>query len=198
MWHSPLFTTLAVHILYSLETEALERRARSKTFHKNELVVVVGACLRRMLGPFNHLMEQLLAENSPVRSSFFLEGVEACHVQCRVPGELTGPSAKYAYVLRHPRYRNLGNFHDWSPGDLQHHGMQSEPMANYIMMSRPEKLLVVLLHDTPNMGQGESNEIKAFKEMQELPALDEIKEKVVCTGVDFDSLRRETPTWPTY
>ena len=196
VWHSPLFTTLALHILYQLDAEASERRDRGEAFKENELVVVVGACLRRMLGPFNYLMNQLLAEDSPVRGSFFLEGVKACHVQCRVPGELTGPSAKYAYVLRHPRYRHMHRWRGWAVGDLQSYGTQVEPMANYIMMSRPEKKLVVLLHDTPNMEQGDADEIKAFKEVEELPAFG--KERILCTGVDFNARPCETQTWPTY
>ena len=200
VWHSPLFATLAVHILYQLEEEANERFKHDQTFKENELIVVVGACLRRMLGPFNHLMEQLLAEDSPVRESFFLKGVRPCHVQCRVPGELTGPSAKYAYVLRHPRYRSLERGQAWAVGDLQHYGTQTEPMSNYIMMSRPEKLLVVLLHDTPEAPgkeAGRIDEVKAFKSVEEM-AERGYNRAVLSTTVDFDAAWQPYRTWPTW
>ena len=144
LWHDELFFSLAFHILCTLRAEAKEREAEGQGFRDNELVVVVGCTLRRMLGPFQYLMDQLLGD-SDLRGCLGLEGVKPCHVQCRVPGELTGPSAQYAYVLRHPRYRDAEP-RMWQKSDLQCTGTQAQPMLNYVMMSRPHRRLTVLLH----------------------------------------------------
>ena len=127
-----------------------------------------------------------------MRDPFFLEGVKACHVQCRVPGELTGPSAKYAYVLRHPRFRNEDMSGNWAEGDLQHYGMQADPMANYIMMSRPEKMLVVLLHDTPEnqAGMPTSGPSRNWRQTTPFP--------FCASMVDFEAGCNDDRTWPTF
>ena len=86
---------------------------------------------------------------------FDLEGLRPDHVQVHLPGDLTGPSATYCYVIRHPRYRADGQA-DWRDTDLQHHGQQTVDELNYIMESRPEKGLFIFMHKaTPRATPGE-------------------------------------------
>ena len=86
--------------------------------------------------------------DAAVRAQLGLAGVRAAHVQARLPGDLTGPSATHALVVRHPRFRARSQG-DWQDGDLQHHGRQTVDELNYIMESRPERGLYIFMHHQP-------------------------------------------------
>lgn len=144
VWNDGLFTVLAASILLQLQDEVISRRAEQKGFGADELVVVVCAAIRRVVGPFQLVMNALL-ESDEVRARFDLGDLQPRHVQVRLPGELTGPSACYTYVLHHPRYR-ADSQAQWREADLQHHGQQTVDELNYIMESRAEKGLFVFLH----------------------------------------------------
>ena len=73
-----------------------------------------------------------------------MTGIRPEHVQVRLPGDLTGPSATYAYVVRHPRFRATSQT-ERRDGDLQHHGQQVTDELNYIKESRPEKGLYLFI-----------------------------------------------------
>ena len=167
LWHDGLFFTLAFHILRTLQAEARLRRGagaeEGSLFRENELVVLVGCTLRRMLGPFQKLMDWLLDPGQRwTRARFDLGGAMPCHVQCRPPGDLTGPSALYAYVLRHPRYRG-DRAATWEPHQLQSVGTQALDRENYIMMSRPMKSLTVVLHAAHGL---ETDEIARYRAIE--------------------------------
>ena len=88
VWHDGLFSLLAACVLTLLQQEAHRRRVSHSGFAEDELVVVVGAAIRR-----------------GVAAQFGLAGVRSDHAQVCLPGDPTGPSASYAIVVRHPRFR---------------------------------------------------------------------------------------------
>ena len=99
--------------------------------------MVVCAAIRRVVGPLQVVLDALLSD-AAVCVQFGLARVRAGHVHVRLPGDLTGPSATYALVARHPRFRARSQG-DWQDGGLQHHGRQTVDELNYIIESRPEK-----------------------------------------------------------
>jgi hypothetical protein len=99
-------------------------------------------------------MDALLTDRD-VLARFDLEGLQPDHVQVRLPSDLTGPSATYSYVIRHPRSRSSGQS-AWRDTDLQHHGQQTVDELNYIMESRPEKGLFVFMHEAATSETGRS------------------------------------------
>ena len=154
LWHCLALAALhhprPPHLVLSSRRRRKRDTSSAKPFKENELVVVVGACLRRMLGPFNYLMDQLLAEDSPVRRFLLPAGVK--RVPCPMPRarRTHGPQRQVRLRPAAPPVPQLGQGHGRGPWETcSTTGCRAEPMANYIMMSRPEKLLVVLLHDTP-------------------------------------------------
>ena len=64
-------------------------------------------------------------------------------------------------------------------------------MANYIMKSRPESMLVVLLHDTP-----ENREVADIRALQKLEADNTLS--VFASMVDFDAEYTDDRAWPTF
>ena len=108
------------------------------------MVVAVCSAIRRVVGPFQLVMDMLLSD-SDVLQEFQLAGIRPEHVQVRLPGELTGPSATYTIVVRHPRNRKHSQA-AWSPEDFERDGQQHVDELNYIMESRPEKGLYVFIH----------------------------------------------------
>ena len=147
VWHDGLFSLLAACVLTLLQQEAHRRRVSHIDFVEDELVVVVCAAIRRVVGPLQVVLDALLSD-AAVRAQFGLESVRADHVQVRLPGDLTGPSATYALVVRHPRFRAHSQG-DWQDGDLQHHGRQTADELNYIMEPRPERGLYIFTHHQP-------------------------------------------------
>ena len=116
-------------------------------FAEDELVVVVCAAIRRVVGPLQVVVDALLSD-ADVLAQFDLAGVRADHAQVRLPGDPIGPSASYAIVVRLPRFRAHTQL-DWQDGDLQHHGRQAVDELHYIMESRPERGLHVFMHRQP-------------------------------------------------
>ena len=100
-------------------------------------MVVVCAAIRRVVGPLQVVLHALLREAGVV-AQFELAGVRPDHVQVCLPGDLTGPSASYVIVVRHPSFR-MDLQVDWKDSGLQHHGRQTADEINYIMESRPER-----------------------------------------------------------
>ncbi|MFM7981492.1 MAG: hypothetical protein ACKPKO_19460, partial [Candidatus Fonsibacter sp.] len=100
--------------------EAASRRESGLNFDKDELVVVVGAAFPRVIVPFQNVTGSLLSSNNVLRQ-FALDGIHPHSVQIRLPSDLIGPSAIYAIIIRHPRFR--GDSEAEARGtDLQHHG----------------------------------------------------------------------------
>ena len=60
-------------------------------------MVVVCAAIRRAVGPLQVVLDALLREDD-VAKHLALAGVRPDHLQARLPGDLTGPSASYATV----------------------------------------------------------------------------------------------------
>ena len=110
-------------------------------------MVVVCAAIRRVVGPLQVVLDALLRE-AGVAAQFGLAGVRADHAQSRLPGDITGPSATYAIVVRHPCFRASSQV-DWQDGDLQHHGRQTVDELSYIMEPRPERGLYIFIHHQP-------------------------------------------------
>ena len=110
-------------------------------------MVVVSAAVRRVVGPLQVVLDASLSD-AHVHAQIDLAGVRADHTQARLPGDLTGPSASYAIVVRHPRFRAHSQL-DWQDGDLQHHGRQTVDELSYIMESRPERGLYIFMHNRP-------------------------------------------------
>jgi len=146
VWHDGLSTCLAALVLNLLRREVASR-GPAPVFHVGEMVVAVCSAIRRVVGPFQLVMDKLLA-NPEVLQAFELTGIRPEHVQVRLPSELTGPSAAYAIVVRHPRNR-LDNQAAWTREDLNDDGHQRISELNYIMESRPEKGLYVFMHARP-------------------------------------------------
>ena len=86
-WHDGLFTLLAACVLTLLQQEARKRRVSKIGFAVNELVVVVCAAIRRVVGPFQVVLDALLSD-AAVRAQLDLEDVRSDHVQVRLPGDL--------------------------------------------------------------------------------------------------------------
>ena len=55
-------TALAAHVLLLLQTEAASRRASGLDYDRDELVVVVCAAIRRVVGLFMIVMNSLLSD----------------------------------------------------------------------------------------------------------------------------------------
>ena len=91
VWNDWLFAALAAHVILLLQREVISRRGCGLDFDKDELVVVVCAAIRRVVGPFQ-VMDSLLS-NRHVLAQFDLEGIHPENVQIRLPSDLTGPSA---------------------------------------------------------------------------------------------------------
>ena len=69
VWNDGLFTMLATNILLVLRDEADFRRGQGSGFEDSELVVLVCSTIRRVVGPFQLLIDELLS-NEEVRQSF--------------------------------------------------------------------------------------------------------------------------------
>ena len=80
---------MAACVLTLLQQEAQARRATNSGFVEDELVVVVCAAIRRVVGPFQVVLNALL-NDADARAQFDLEDVRADRVQVRLPGDLTG------------------------------------------------------------------------------------------------------------
>ena len=61
-WHDGLFTLLAACVLTLLQQEARKRRVSKIGFAVDELVVVVCAATRRVVGPFQVVLDALLSD----------------------------------------------------------------------------------------------------------------------------------------
>ena len=88
------------------------------------MAVVVCAAIRRVVGPPQVVLDALLCE-AGVAAQFELAGVHPDHAQACLPGDLTGPSASYAIVVRHPCVRASSQI-DWKAVDLQHRGRHAD------------------------------------------------------------------------
>ncbi|MFM7980093.1 MAG: hypothetical protein ACKPKO_12330 [Candidatus Fonsibacter sp.] len=75
-----------------------------------------------------------------------MEALRLENVQILFPSELTGPSAVYTILARHPQFRTDSQV-EWQDTALQHHGQHTMEELNYIMESRPEKWLFIYFHD---------------------------------------------------
>ena len=161
---------LAASILLVLRDEVAARNTGSGkdvAFEDGEIVVAVCGAIRRVVGPFQLVMDALLSDPD-VLKEFHLEGIRPEHVQVRLPGDLTGPSAAYAFVVRHPRFRGKGQL-EWQDRDLQHHGQQTIDELNYIMESRPEKALYLFIHDQKPRQQHDDSEVpRSYKDIQRM------------------------------
>ena len=78
---------------------------------------------------------QALENNAGVIARLDLKDVNPDHAQVRLPGDLTGPSASYAAVAKHPRFRGLSQS-EWRDAAPQHHGRDTAYDLNYSMESR--------------------------------------------------------------
>ena len=171
VWNDGLSVALAATVLLLLQKEVIYRRDASLSFTDGELVVLVCSAIRRVVGPFQLVLDSLLSD-ADVLAKLGLQDIRPEHVQVRLPGDLTGPSATYACVIRHPRFRTKSQI-EWKDTDLQHHGQQSVDELNYIMESRPEKGLFVFIHDQAahaDVHRG-SDDIARKKILEKDPAL---------------------------
>ena len=179
------FSRLAACVLTLLQQEARRRRVSRIDFVEDELVVVVCAAIRRGVGPLQVVLDALLSD-AAVRAQFGLESVRADHVQARLPGDLTGPSATYALVARHPRFRARSQG-DWQDGDLQHHGRQTVDELNYSMESRPERGLYIFMHRQPPLaasGSRGARDILGKQSLEANPALQVARHEVDCDNAN--------------
>ena len=103
--------------------------------------------MARLLRPFEAFMRELLSWKD-IRDAFDLEGVTEAHVSCRQPNDSTGPTFKYGYVVRHPRYRRKSTF-TMTPEESQIAGVQHDTCAQYIQLTRATHETVVYLHEFP-------------------------------------------------
>ncbi|MFM7988389.1 MAG: hypothetical protein ACKPKO_54665, partial [Candidatus Fonsibacter sp.] len=103
-----------------LRNEAAIRKESGLNFDNDELVVVVCAAIRRVIGPFQIAMDSLLSNNDVLSKSEF-DRIHPHNVQIRLPSDLVGRSAIYAYIPRHPLFR-ADSQAEWRDTDLQHHG----------------------------------------------------------------------------
>ncbi len=106
-----LFTTLATHVMLLLNREAASRKASGLNNSKDELVVVVCAAIRHVVGPFRLVMDSVLSDGNVLRQ-FGLEALHPENVQSLFPSELTGPKAVYTILVRHPQFRADSQF-EW-------------------------------------------------------------------------------------
>ena len=90
-----------------------------------------------------------MLSDADVLALFDLAGVRSDDVQVRLPGDLAGPSASYAIVVRHPRFLAHSQV-DWKDSDLQRHGWQATDELNYIMEPRPERGLYIFMNNHPS------------------------------------------------
>ena len=144
VWHDAPFTFLALYVLQLLSAEAHERRRKQRAFAKDELVIVVCSAIRRVVGAFQVVLGALF-QDATVLARYDLEETHLENIQARLPGDLTGPSAAYAIMVRHPRFRARSQA-EWQDAGPQHNGRQTISELNCIMGSQPEKGLFIFLH----------------------------------------------------
>jgi hypothetical protein len=128
--------------------------------------------------------------NADARAQFDLEDVRAYHVQVCLPGDLTGPIARYVIVVRHPRFRPHSQL-DLKDVDLQHHGRQTVDELNYIMESRPEEGLYIFMHNpsppdassSSRSGPSSWHDILWKQALEADPALQIIRHDIDCERV---------------
>ena len=64
-------------------------------FGENEMLILVGMLLGRLLRPSEYFTRVLLSWDEN-RKAVDLEGVTAAQVSCRQPNDTTGPTSKFA------------------------------------------------------------------------------------------------------
>ena len=137
------------------------------------------------MGPLQVVLDALLSD-AAVRAQFGLAHVRADHALARLPGDLTGPSATYALVARHPRFRAHSQG-DWQDGGLQHHGRQTVDELNYIMESRPERGLYIFMHHQPPLAASRSRgarDILGKQSLEANPAVQVARHEVDCDNAN--------------
>ena len=116
--------------------EAVERKQQGRVplFGKQELLIFVGMSLSRLLRSFELFIRELLSWARIIKH-FDLEDVTEALVSCRQPNDSTGPTFKYGYVVRHPRYRRPSAV-NFEIAETQITGAQTETNAQYIQLTR--------------------------------------------------------------
>jgi hypothetical protein len=149
VWHPGLFITLATRIVQQLSAETTTRRRNNRRplFGAGELLIFVGMSLGRLLRPFELFMREVL-NYADLRQHVDLEGVTESLVSCRQPNDTTGPTFKYAYVVRHPRYRRSSST-TFTVEESQATGVQVNTCSLYTQLTRATHETVVFLHDFP-------------------------------------------------
>ena len=135
-------------------------------------------------GPLQAVLDALLRE-AGVAAQFELADGRPDHAQARLPGDLAGPSASYAIVVRHPRFR-VDLQVDWKDSDLQHHGRQTADELSYTMESRPERGLCTFMHHQPLPAASGSRGARGTLGKQALeanPAVQVARHEVDCDNV---------------
>ncbi|MFM7979498.1 MAG: hypothetical protein ACKPKO_09305, partial [Candidatus Fonsibacter sp.] len=97
VWNDGLFSALAAHIIILLSKEAAIRRESGLNFGKDGLFVLVCAAIRRVIGPFQLVMDSILSNND-VLEQFELDGIRPQNVQFRPPSDLLAP-ARYTQLF---------------------------------------------------------------------------------------------------
>ncbi|MFM7980884.1 MAG: hypothetical protein ACKPKO_16355, partial [Candidatus Fonsibacter sp.] len=97
--------TLATHDMLLLNRDPANRKASGLNFSKDELVVVVCAAIRHVVGPLRLVMDSVLSDGNDVLKQLGLEALHPRNVQIRFASELTGPNVVYTILVRHPQFR---------------------------------------------------------------------------------------------
>jgi hypothetical protein len=149
LWQSGLFISLATRILQQLAAEVAERKQQGRVplFGKQELLIFVGMSLSRLLRSFELFIRELLSW-ARILKHLDLEDVTEALVSCRQPNDSTGPTFKYGYVVRHPRYRRRSAV-NFEIAETQITGVQTDTNAQYIQLTRATHETVVYMHDLP-------------------------------------------------
>ncbi|MFM7984177.1 MAG: hypothetical protein ACKPKO_33125, partial [Candidatus Fonsibacter sp.] len=100
-----------------LNREVASRKALGLNFNRDELVVVVCAAIRHIVGPCRLVMDTVLSDGNVLRQ-FELEALHQDNVQILFPSELTGPNAVYTIPVRHIQFRADSQV-EWQDTDLQ-------------------------------------------------------------------------------
>ena len=144
VWNDGMFTPLETHVMLLLNQEAASRKASGIKFNKDELVVVVCAAIRHVVGAFGLIMDSVLSERN-VLGQFGLGALHPEKVQIGFPSELTGPNAVYTILVRHPQSGSDSQV-ERQDTDLQHHNQHTMEELNYIVKSKPENGLFIYFH----------------------------------------------------
>ena len=159
----PLFALLGMRIALQLAWLERTEPPQEGDVDTDKPQIFVGLALKRLAGPLSAFLESFLSVPE-LRQHVGLQRLGAKHVAVRLPNDTTGPTYKFAYVVRHRRYKDetawsSARAQGVNPDEDQHIGQQAAFNVLYCQLTRATVEACVLLSPAP-MGWPEKNHVK--------------------------------------